>query len=214
MVGGQLAGSPTIGAGIIFGADKQNLYIATANHVVRRGQDKVEDLHINLRGRPTTALEAELLDTVGMDIDLAVIRLPYRASAYENMDTCPPSFSRLGNVQLVKTFLLSGPLFELVNIEMKRGDAVYPVGNPNGVAWGMPVTADRLADISGHDLTFQSNFVSPGTFGRRSVERSGGTSGHDHSRFASVWQGRRPDRRSREAIPVGSPRSAPCPRSR
>lgn len=174
MVGGQLAGSPTIGAGIIFGADKQNLYIATANHVVRRGQDKVEDLRINFQIRPFTALEAELLNAVDVDLDLAVIKLPYWGFVHEGMDACPPSFSMVGNIQLVKVGNSPAPPEVFSNVTMKRGDAVYPVGNPNGVAWGMPVTADRLASISGHVLTFESNFISRGHSGGALLSEAGG----------------------------------------
>ena len=64
MISGQLgpeAHDLTSGAGIIFGYKDSHLYIATANHVVRRGAHMAKDLRVQLRMLPGETLAAELM---------------------------------------------------------------------------------------------------------------------------------------------------------
>lgn len=146
MIQGQLGEGPTLGAGIIFGLGKDQLYIATANHVVRRGTLKARGLQIKLRDLPNDFLPATLLDDADEEMDLAVVHV--KGLSRYGIDACKLPVYCLGKVS-----------------DLKRGDAVYPSGYPNGVPWGMPVTPDSLAQIVGREITFQSSFIATGHSG-------------------------------------------------
>lgn len=61
MVRCTLGGAETLGAGIVVGSRSDRLYIATANHVVRRGLHEAEHLRVELRSLPGEVIEANLL---------------------------------------------------------------------------------------------------------------------------------------------------------
>jgi hypothetical protein len=151
MITGQLDGAQRGGAGIVFGGDNDRLFIATANHVVRSGPfddiwHEATDLRVRFRTRRDSELEARLTSHFDSDLDLAVL-------AIEGAD-------RHGlNIRNFPTDRLRHP------DNLVRGDEVYPVGYPNFVEWGRPVTADRLADVHSDLLTFQSNFIAKGHSG-------------------------------------------------
>jgi ankyrin repeat protein len=146
MIQGQLGEGPTIGAGIIFGLGKDQLYIATANHVVRKGALKARDLQIKLKDLPNDFLPATLLDRADEDLDLAVVHV--KGLSKHGIDGCALPIHHLGEGSV-----------------LKRGDAVYPLGYPNGAPWGMPVVPDKVAQLVGREITFQSSFISTGHSG-------------------------------------------------
>jgi ankyrin repeat protein len=140
-----IEGENTMGAGIIFGRQDDRIYIATANHVVRKGRE-AGHLKVLFRGLPEKWLEARLLEHFDSDLDLAVISVENAAG--HGIDFCGLPVDRL-----------------LEAIELKRGDAVYPVGYPGAAPWGMPVAPDRVAQLIGKQITFQSAFISTGHSG-------------------------------------------------
>ena len=148
MVRGQIRGETTNGAGIIFGTRGDRLYIATANHVVRWGKDKAEDITVELRGIPGEPLEAKLLNPhFGRDrLDLAILSVRGVKSEAIPLDLIP--FDRLGDAARVE-----------------RGDAVYSVGYPQGKAWRVNVNPDRIASTVGDFLRYESNVIAPGYSG-------------------------------------------------
>jgi hypothetical protein len=79
MVRGTLGGTPMFGAGIIVGSRSDRLYIATANHVVRKGLNDAEDLRVELRSLPGEAIAANLLEHADESLDLAVLAPPREA---------------------------------------------------------------------------------------------------------------------------------------
>ncbi|MEO6330208.1 MAG: trypsin-like peptidase domain-containing protein, partial [Ginsengibacter sp.] len=140
-------GVDEFGAGIIFGRQKDRLLIATAYHILHRGASKSGRIFISLKALPDKFLEATLLkhsDDGGSD--LAVIQVNNLAT--QGFNVCSLSFDRLGNVA-----------------DLKRRDSVYPVGNPNGVPWAIPPEADKVSQINGNSIVFQSAFISSGHSG-------------------------------------------------
>ena len=143
MVSGQLAGAPTSGAGILFGQEDGRIYIATANHVVRRGSFSAESLNVRFRSHPDNPIAAELLPHADRDLDLAVLRVETQTIP---LGTIP--FRRLGEPTA-----------------LNRGDAVYHVGYPEGRPWRANVTQDRFAERAGDALYFESSSVRAGDSG-------------------------------------------------
>ncbi len=140
-------GVQEFGAGIIFGRQKDRLLIATAYHILHKGLSKPAKFFITLRAMPDKFLEATLLkhsDEGGLD--MAVLEVD--SLAKQGLNVCSLSFDRLGNPA-----------------ELKRRDSVYPVGNPNGVSWAIPPEADKVSQIAGDNIVFQSAFISSGHSG-------------------------------------------------
>ena len=63
MIDGRLKEIGVFGAGIILGVRSDRLYIATANHVVRKGTHQIENLRVQLKFLPGETLD-ELCDVV------------------------------------------------------------------------------------------------------------------------------------------------------
>lgn len=143
MVGGQESGADTLGAGIIVGVRADRLYIITANHVVRRAG---QNLHVKLRSLPGERVPAKLLEDRDPQLDLAVLSVMAVKRHAIPVDEVP--FDRLGDANA-----------------MKRGDAVYHVGHPNGIPWRVNVTPDRVSDRAGDLIKFESNSIAPGDSG-------------------------------------------------
>ncbi len=143
MVSGQFGSSAVFGAGIVFGRAKDRLFIATANHVVRRGPE-VAALQVRLRPWPERRFPAKVEEHADRDLDLAVLRL----EDLQGIDVCALALDRMGDTNT-----------------LQRGSGVYPMGNPNGVPWGLPVQADRIADVHGAEIAFQSALIAMGHSG-------------------------------------------------
>ena len=146
MVRAQLGAAPAFGAGIVFGREKDRLYILTADHVVRRGDAEATGIQVNLRTLPARALPARLLPRFDREMDIAVLMVENLAS--QGIDVCALSLDRLGDPTA-----------------LRRGSGVYPVGNPNGAAWGMPVSHDQVSMVTGDEIAFQSPFLAVGASG-------------------------------------------------
>ena len=153
MIEGSFEGDSTVGAGIIFGVEKDAAYIATANHVVRRA-NKIQDLRVKFKAQPDQLLKAQLLEQFDATLDLAVLKV-------EGLREHSVSLKEGEMDVLAPTGLL------------KRGDRVFPVGYPNGVPWGAPVAPDQVSQAVGHNISFQSTFISPGHSGGGLFEESG-----------------------------------------
>lgn len=140
-------GVEEFGAGIIFGRQRDRLLIATAYHILHKGDLKPGKIFISLKALPDKFFEATVLKHIEEGgLDLAVIQAGNLAK--QGFDVCSLSLDRLGNVT-----------------DLKRRDSVYPIGNPNGVSWAIPPEADRLSQITGNNIVFQSSFISSGHSG-------------------------------------------------
>jgi len=133
------------GAGIIFGLGTDRIYIATANHLVRKGQQEAQSLRVRFKRLPGEEIEAKLLKDADPDLDLAVLAVA--------------NLARLGKLPF-------GPFDQLGDpSSLKRGDSLYSVGNPRGRQWYLNVTPDKVAGKSGSAISFESAFIEPGHSG-------------------------------------------------
>ena len=70
-----LDGKESSGAGIIFGAANDRLYVVTASHVVRHGADEATDIRVELRSLPGEPVRATLTTAFDAKLDLAVLSI-------------------------------------------------------------------------------------------------------------------------------------------
>ena len=150
MIEGALDGAPTVGAGVIFGRDANRFYIVTANHVVRRGGREAQRVRVLLNRLPDQWLHADLTphaDPSPPGLDLAVLAVP--GLKQYGLDLCILPLDRLGHPDA-----------------LKRGAAVSPLGYPQGVIrWGTPVTPQRVAQVAGQEIQFESSVTVAGYSG-------------------------------------------------
>jgi ankyrin repeat protein len=153
-VGGEIGGGPVLGAGILFAREKDRLYIATAYHVVRKGQLGATGIVVKLRNWPGKSLPARLLPQMDRELDLAVLAVDNPAAS--GVDICALPLDVLAPPGTAK-----------------RGVRVYPVGNPNGEAWGVPVVPDAIMDTIEDRIVFQSAMIAPGHSGGALIDAGG-----------------------------------------
>ncbi|MEM7737880.1 MAG: serine protease, partial [Deinococcota bacterium] len=118
MVNGYWGDSESLGAGIVFGAQRGRLYIATADHVIRPRENnfqEVETVEVEFFFRPGEVFTAEVLRPLSEGLDLAVISMPI-----EGTDIFPSQFPfhRFGD-----------------NFVLERSDQMFTVGQGGGRAW-------------------------------------------------------------------------------
>jgi ankyrin repeat protein len=146
MVSGQLSDSDSFGAGIIFGRKNEQVYVVTANHIVRKGSDIARNIRVQFKNLPEETFPASLLVQANPSLDIAVLRV--NGLEERGIDFCSLPLDSLGNID-----------------ELKRGDLVFPVGQPGGMKWGMPIQSDFVAQIKDDRIFFQSSFVDVGHSG-------------------------------------------------
>jgi alpha-tubulin suppressor-like RCC1 family protein len=136
----------SFGAGIVVGAENDQVYVITANHVVRDGDRPGQDVLVefrSLRGKPLPATLASHFD-VGHD--LAVLIVP-NAKAH-GIDVSAFPFDRVGDPSV-----------------LTRGDPVSLAGHPNDVRWSLSVTPDGFVETEEDWLRFESKSLFPGHSG-------------------------------------------------
>jgi hypothetical protein len=144
MITCRLGDKENFGAGIIFGYTASRIYIATANHVVRQGIDEAKNVRVQFKWLPGESIEAKLLGNADSNLDLAVLVVTGRVE----IDLKSLPFDQLGD-----------------STSVKRGDLVHSIGNPRGQQWRVNVTPDRVSDIVGDTISFESGFIGPGHSG-------------------------------------------------
>lgn len=149
MVRGTMAGEPVIGAGIIFGfgTSPDRLYVATANHVLRRGRgpqsaQRIENLEVKLNWLPGEWAAGQVLDDLDADLDLAVLSVKTPRGPL----TGSQAFARLGR-------------------PVERRDGVFAVGFPGSRQWEANLQPDPVSTVTTSTLTFQTQFVQQGHSG-------------------------------------------------
>jgi alpha-tubulin suppressor-like RCC1 family protein len=133
------------GAGIVLGIDKDQVYIVTANHVVREGNSAAEEITIKFRGGKDQ-VAAQLGAHYDVDQDLAVVVVS--GAKAHGIDTSSFSFDRVGDPGA-----------------MVQGDPVFLVGHPQGVPWSVTVTPDSFIEPDEDSLRFESKSLFPGHSG-------------------------------------------------
>jgi len=142
----KLGDTESVGAGIIFAAEKDQLYVMTANHVVRDGNKDGQNLWVELATLSGKQLPAKLLSHFDLTDDLAVLSVSDLKAHGINLSLL--SFDRLGD---------PGAL--------TRGDPVFLLGHPHGILWSLSVTPDGFAGADGNWLRFESKSLFPGHSG-------------------------------------------------
>ena len=152
MLTAEFAEASEFGSGIVFGRDKNRLFIMTAKHVVRRGAETAV-VHVKFKSAPDKSLVATLL---GYDepMDLAVLSVEF--SVKENVDPCVLNFARLGKIQA-----------------LGRGAAVWLIGNPSRTEWVLSLKPDLVAQNAGREILFQSTFIKRGHSGGALLNENG-----------------------------------------
>ena len=147
-------GESSIGAGILFGAANDRLYVVTANHVVRSGATQASDIRVELRGLPGEPVPATLTTRFDAKRDIAVLSIAgVRA---KGIDVAQLAFDRLGDPA-----------------SLSRGDGVRALGQPRGGPWGSPVAASPLATVTDSLLVFETSQVVPGYSGGALLDARG-----------------------------------------
>ena len=159
VINGTFGARPTFGAGVIFAREKDTILIVTANHVVRSGRTAATQLTVRLRNAPRKPLRAELTEHFDAALDLAVLSVHNPAAQGVNM--C--------GVSLVAQLAPLG--------SAKRTDSVFPVGNPNGVAWALPVRPDAISEVQNDEIIFESSLIAKGDSGGGLLNDDGGMVG-------------------------------------
>ena len=139
-----------IGAGLIFGASNNRLYIATADHVVRpkvrRKIVAADSIMVQFRSLPGEMFKAVLQPDSDEILDLAVRRIEDWEE--KGIDIGGVPFNFLGEPG-----------------KLNRGADVFHVGNPMGQSWHTNVKADKISENIGNFLSFESNFIATGHSG-------------------------------------------------
>ena len=152
MITDQLGSAPSFGAGILLGRDHDRLYIATANHVVRRGKQEPTSIRVALKFEPNKSVPAKLLDRCNPSLDVAVLAI--EGWAKQGIAACSIHFGTS----------LAVPRFET--------SIVYAIGNPNGDAW-RPPSPDTLVSAAPQELRFRSAFLGVGFSGGGLLDERG-----------------------------------------
>jgi|SRR5215213_2789256 len=146
MIDCSIGDTPSYGAGIIFAIENGRMYIVTANHVVRRGDEQAKQIKVKFRWLPGETVVANLLDNFDNNLDLAVLSIT--------------KLRQLGDI--------TGkiPLEKLrQSAEVGRRSNVYALGYPNRKPWDLSIDPDKVSDIRPNAITFRSNFVAVGHSG-------------------------------------------------
>ncbi len=154
MIDATIEGDARPGAGIIFGVANNQIYIATANHLVRRGISKASDIQVEFRWLPGQPVPAQLLKNYSEDkaLDLALIVVD---SAKAHMDRAEWPAQRFGD---------PGTL--------AHGTALFAIGYPNGTAYD--VTSAEAGQVEAIVLNYRVPGLVPGGYsGGPLVDRNG-----------------------------------------
>ncbi len=151
MLEAQIGDSLKHGAGVIVGGDDKLLYIVTANHVVRHGNEgawrEAKEIRIKFKSAPSQIVKGRLLKHIDADNDLAAISVENLSK--QGLNICD---------------LYWGPFTD--GGSPARGDLVFPVGNPEGTGkWILPLRPDGVAKVKGPRTIIQSDLIKAGYSG-------------------------------------------------
>ncbi len=144
MIATQIDGEPQLGAGIIVGVADDKIYIATANHVVRRGSSEAKSIKVKLRWNRGDSVPAVLTEKFDSRQDVAILII--RNAARLRVPDLP--FALIGKTSLVN-----------------RGSKVYSVGYlPNAEWFSLPDPVSVTSTAAGQFKFFDSG-IAPGFSG-------------------------------------------------
>lgn len=142
-----------LGAGLVIGTRAGRTYIATANHVVRRGGTVASDVSVTLRGLPGESQAARVLDHADRRLDLAVLAVVGQPG--QGLHGGPLPFAILGSLEAPKV-----------------GDDLYVLGNPLGNPWHVNLSPFKYRKADGDRFTFEAPLVQKGHSGGGVFDKS------------------------------------------
>jgi S1-C subfamily serine protease len=149
MIDGKLSGDPTQGAGIVFAEEDGWIYIVTAYHVVRKGNDLATDLKVRFWRTPRETFPAEHYDEAKQEYDMAVIKVKAPAAFFP--------FKRLADPD-----------------QLRKSQLIYAIGHPNGEApWAVSYLPGAIADIETLDLKVEYPSIKAGYSGGVLIDAHG-----------------------------------------
>jgi hypothetical protein len=152
MINATIDGDTRPGAGIIFALANDQVYIATADHLVRRGTSNASDIRVEFKWLPGQPQLAELLTWDYPSLDLAVVVVD-GGKAHAPQTSLP--FDRLGDPT-----------------KITANSAVWAIGYPNGAAYDM--SPGQLNQREALRLTYRTLGIVPGGYsGGPLVDRNG-----------------------------------------
>jgi S1-C subfamily serine protease len=152
MINATIDGDTRLGAGIIFAVANDQVYIATADHLVRRGTSNASDIRVEFKWLPGQPQLAELLTWDYPSLDLAVVVVD-SGKAHTSQTSLP--FDRLGDPT-----------------KITANSALWAIGYPNGAAYDM--SPGQLSQREALRLTYRTLGVVPGCYsGGPLVDRNG-----------------------------------------
>jgi hypothetical protein len=156
MINAGFDGDTRPGAGIVFALANDRVYIATANHLVRRGARSATDIQAEFRWSPGEQFKAELLTHYDTSLDLAVIAVSGLTKT--GAARAALSFDRIGDPSLLAQGV--------------RGDPVWAIGYPDGTAFD--VSAGQVSQVEAVVLKYRVPGLVPGGYsGGPVVDRNG-----------------------------------------
>ena len=156
MINAAVDGDARPGAGIIIGLANDRVYIATANHLVRRGTSQASPIQVEFKWSPGEPFAAELLTYYDTALDLAVIVVPGLAKTH--VEGANLSLDRLGSPATI--------------VAGVQGDPVWAIGNPDGAAY--ETSAGQVSQRAAVILKYQVQGLVPGGYsGGPLVDRNG-----------------------------------------
>jgi S1-C subfamily serine protease len=151
------------GSGIIVGARSDTLFIATANHVVRRGQAAADSVDLRFYWRPDVPVQATLLPLAADSLDLAVLAV-FPLSAVPADSASPAASGDRRSAAPVD--LRAIPFDRLGDLDaLARGDPIWLLGQPNGLPWRINTSPEQFIGFRGESLDFESNLLARGHSG-------------------------------------------------
>ncbi len=133
----KITGDNVSGSGIVFGQLGDILFIATANHVVRRGTKEAQNLRVAFNFW-FEAIEASLTEKFNKNLDLAVLFVDLKKGTLSS--------------DVLSEFL---PLTQFhYSPDVQTGSKLYPVGHPPGKDWFMPISPPQIYEVEGENIRF------------------------------------------------------------
>jgi hypothetical protein len=152
MINAKVDDSAVPGAGIIFALASGQMYIATANHLVRRGLSEATDILVEFRWLPGQPIRARLLNNYDPALDLAIVVVD-ASEAHASRDRL--SFDLQGSPS-----------------QLTLGAPVWGIGYPNGTAYD--ISTGQFSKLEAVQLKYRVLGLVPGGYsGGTLIDRNG-----------------------------------------
>jgi hypothetical protein len=166
------------GSGIILGTRSDTLFLATANHVVRRGGEVADAVDVRVYWQPDVPIRAVLLPDSDGSLDLALLAvsplasLPADTASFARMRmrpsaaTADPGIRDPTSASDQRFSVGAIPFDRLGDLDiLERGDPIWLLGQPNGLPWRINTSPERFIGFRGESLDFESNLLARGHSG-------------------------------------------------